>query len=77
MYNSPSKSKRIAKNTVFLYVRMLLVMAVTLYTSRVILKALGFEDFGVYNVIGGVVASFGFFSSSLSNATQRFLNYEL
>ena len=56
---------------------MLLIMGVTLYTSRVILKALGFEDFGVYNVVGGVVASFGFFSSSLSNATQRFLNYEL
>lgn len=56
---------------------MLMVMAVTLYTSRVVLKVLGFEDFGIYNVVGGVVASFAFFSSSLSNATQRFLNFEL
>lgn len=70
-------NKRIAKNTVFLYIRMLLIMAVSLYTSRVILRTLGFEDFGINNVVGGLASSFAFFSSSLSNATQRFLNVEL
>jgi len=52
-------------------------MAVSLYTSRVILQTLGVEDFGIYNVVGGLATSFAFFSSSLSNATQRFLNVEL
>lgn len=70
-------NKRIAKNTGFLYVRMLVVMAVTLYTSRIILEALGVEDFGIYNVVGGLAASFMFFSTSLSNSTQRFLNIAL
>lgn len=72
-----SNNNRIAKNTIFLYVRMLLIMAVTLYTSRVVLQTLGVEDFGIYNVVGGLASSFAFFSSSLSNATQRFLNVEL
>lgn len=70
-------NKRIAKNTIFLYMRMLLIMVVSLYTSRVILQTLGVEDFGIYNVVGGLATSFVFFSSSLSNATQRFLNVEL
>lgn len=56
---------------------MLLIMAVTLYTAQIILKALGIEDFGIYNITGGLAASFVFFSSSLSNATQRFLSVEL
>lgn len=56
---------------------MLIVMAVTLYTSRVILAVLGVEDFGIYNVIAGLATSFVFFSSSLSNSTQRYLNFEL
>lgn len=72
-----ANNKRIAKNTIFLYIRMLLIMAVSLYTSRVVLKTLGVEDFGIYNVVGGLASSFAFFSSSLSNATQRFLNVEL
>lgn len=70
-------NKRIAKNTLMLYIRMLLVMAVTLYTSRVILQSLGIVDYGLYNVIGGMTLMFGFFQSSLSNATQRYLNVEL
>ena len=70
-------NKRIAKNTLMLYIRMLLIMAVTLYTSRVVLEVLGVEDFGIYNVTGGIATSFVFFSSSLSNATQRYLNFEL
>lgn len=72
-----SNNKRIAKNTAFLYIRMLVVMAVTLYTSRIILEGLGIEDYGIYNVVGGLAASFMFFSSSLSNSTQRFLNIAL
>ena len=72
-----SNNKRIAKNTIYLYIRMLLVMGITLYTSRVILQVLGVTDFGIYNVVGGMATSFAFFSSSLSNSTQRFLNVEL
>lgn len=72
-----ANNKRIAKNTLFLYLRMLLVMGVSLYTSRIILNVLGIEDYGIYNVVGGLASSFVFFSSSLSNATQRFLNFEL
>ena len=56
---------------------MLIVMGVTLYTSRVILEALGIEDFGIYNVVGGLVAMFSFFTSSLANATQRYLSFEI
>lgn len=74
---SSHNNKRIAKNTAFLYIRMLVVMAVTLYTSRIILEGLGIEDYGIYNVVGGLAASFMFFSSSLSNSTQRFLNIAL
>ena len=77
MADNISNNKRIAKNTIFLYLRMLLVMGVALYTTRVIFKALGAEDMGIYNVVGGLTISFAFFSSSLSNATQRFLNIEL
>ena len=75
--NSVANSKRIASNTLFLYVRMLFLMCVTLYTSRVVLGALGVEDYGIYNVVGGLTASFAFFSSSLANATQRFLSIEI
>ena len=70
-------NKRIAKNTMFLYVRMLLIMGVTLYTSRVVLEALGVEDFGIYNVVGGVVVLFTFVNNAMVSSTQRFLNYEL
>lgn len=68
---------RIARNTLYLYIRMFLVMLVTLYTSRVVLDILGVEDYGVYNVVGGIVAFLGFFTSSLSNVTQRYLNIDL
>ncbi len=70
-------NKRIAKNTLLLYFRMLFMMVVSLYTSRVILNALGVEDFGIYNVIGGVVAMFSVISGSLSAAISRFITYEL
>lgn len=70
-------NKRIARNTLLLYFRMLLIMAVSLYTSRVVLATLGIEDFGIYNVIGGVVAMFAIISSTLSAAVSRFITVEL
>ncbi len=75
--SSISDNKRIAKNTVFLYFRMLLIMAVTLYTSRVYLKVLGETDFGIYNIVGGVIVMLSFISSSMATSTQRFLNFEM
>ena len=72
-----SSNKRIAKNTIFLYIRMMLVMIVSLYTSRVNLNILGIVDNGIYQVVGGVVALFSFLSNSLSGATSRFLTYEI
>ena len=77
MTTASENNKRIAKNTLLLYVRMLFMMAVSLYTSRVVLNALGVEDFGIYNVIGGVVAMFSILSGSLSAAITRFITYEL
>ena len=77
MSNQQETSKRIAKNTLLLYVRMLFLMLISLYTSRVVLKALGIEDFGIYNVVGGVVAMFSIISGSLSASITRFLNYEM
>lgn len=70
-------NKRIAKNTLLLYFRMLLLMVVSLYTSRVTLAALGVEDYGIYNVVGGVVAMFSMLSGSLSAAISRFITFEL
>lgn len=77
MSDNSANNKRIAKNTLVLYVRMLFLMAINLYTSRVILEALGVEDFGVYNVVGGFVALFAILSQSLSTAASRFLTYEM
>lgn len=70
-------NKRIAKNTIFLYFRMFLIMGVSLYTSRVILRILGIEDFGIYNVVGGIVTMFSFLSGCLGSATSRFITFEL
>lgn len=72
-----SNNKRIAKNTAFLYVRMFLIMGVTLYTSRIVLKVLGEDDFGLYNVVGGIVAMFTFLNGALAGATSRFITYEI
>ncbi len=72
-----SDKKRIAKNTVFLYFRMILIMGVTLYTSRVILDKLGVEDFGLFQVVGGVVGMLSFLNGTLSIGTSRFLTFEL
>lgn len=70
-------NKRIAKNTIMLYIRMLLIMVITLYTSRIVLQVLGVTDFGIYNVVGGVVAMFSVLSGSLSAAISRFITFEL
>lgn len=75
--SSSSNNKRVAKNTLFLYFRMILIMLVTLYTSRVVLAELGIKDYGIYNVVGGVVAMFSFLNNCMSSATQRFMTFEL
>ena len=77
MFETSLTNKRIAKNTLLLYFRMIFMMLVSLYTSRVILEALGVEDFGVYNVVGGVVSMFGFLNSAMSSSTQRYITFEL
>lgn len=70
-------SKRIAKNTILLYARMIVVMIVTLYTSRVVINALGIDDFGIYTAVGGFVAMFAVISNSLSAAISRYITFEL
>lgn len=70
-------NKRIAKNTIVLYVRMIFVLLVALYTSRVLLDVLGVEDYGVYNVVGGVVTMLGFFNGAMVSSTQRFFSFAI
>ena len=70
-------SKRIAKNTVFLYARLILIFGVTLYTSRVVLDKLGVTDYGLYNVIYGVIGLLSFLNATLSSGTSRFITFEL
>ena len=74
---SNPNTKRLIKNTGFLYIRMVIMMLISLYTSRVVLKILGVEDFGIYNVVGGVVTMFSFINGAMALATQRFLSFEL
>ena len=75
--SATDKNKRIAKNTLMLYFRMILTMLVSLYTSRIILNTLGVEDYGIYSIVGGVVSMLAVFNSAMSIATQRFLSFEL
>jgi O-antigen/teichoic acid export membrane protein len=70
-------NKRIAKNTIMLYFRMLLIMGVTLYTVRVVLNVLGVEDYGIYNVVGGVVIMLSFLSNTMATASQRFFAFDI
>ncbi|MCI1683194.1 MAG: MATE family efflux transporter [Bacteroides sp.] len=77
MTDTAQNDKRIAKNTLLLYFRMLLIMAVNLYTVRVVLKTLGAVDYGLYNVVGGIVMMFGFLSGTMASASQRFFAFEL
>ena len=86
-YSSPDNSgdgttyqastKRIAKNTLMLYFRQILILLVSLYTVRVVLNTLGAEDYGIYNVVAGFVVLFSFVNNAMATATQRFLNYSL
>ena len=70
-------NKRIAKNTLFLYIRMGVVMMITLYTSRIFLRTLGIDDFGIFNVVAGFVSMFTFLNSTMASSIQRFFNYEI
>lgn len=72
-----SNESRIARNTIFLYARMLLVLGISLYASRVILDTLGITDYGIYSAVSGIALMITFFTSALSNASQRFLSFEL
>lgn len=77
MESHQENNKRIAKNTIVLYVRMIFVLLVALYTSRVLLDVLGVEDYGVYNVVGGVVTMLGFFNGAMVSSTQRFFSFAI
>ncbi len=77
MSDTSANNKRIAKNTLFMYIRMFITMVVGLYTSRIVLQTLGVEDFGIYNIVGGVVVLFTFINSAMASGTQRHISYEL
>lgn len=72
-----TNNRRIAKNTLFLYIRTLVTLCITLYTSRVVLRALGVDDYGIYTAVGGFVSMFSLLSGALSNAISRFITFEL
>ena len=72
-----ANNRRIAKNTVLLYIRTIFVLVIYIYTSRIILEVLGVDDYGIYNAVGGLVAMFSLFSGSLSNSISRFITFEL
>lgn len=74
---STISNKRLAKNTLLLYVRMLITMVIGLFSVRIILRALGETDYGIYNVVGGVITMLAFLNNTLSTTTQRFLSYEM
>ena len=73
--NDYTSNKRIAKNSLFLFFRTLLIMAISLYTSRIVLNVLGVEDYGIYNVVAGIVAMLTFLNSAMIQASQRYMNF--
>lgn len=77
MLDTSANNKRIAKNTLMLYFRMVLLLVISLYTSRVILRELGVDDYGVYNVVGGIIVILSFLNQAMASGTQRFLNVEM
>lgn len=77
MSDNATSNKRIAKNSLFMSIRMIFVLLISLYTTRAVLKALGVVDYGVYNVVAGFVSMFAFLNNSMASATQRFFNFEL
>ena len=72
-----SSNKRVAKNTLLLYIRTFVILIVNLYTSRIVLEVLGVEDYGIYNIVGGMVVMFSVISAALSNSITRFITFEL
>ena len=77
MSEQTNKNKQIAKNTMYLYLRMFFVLGVSLYTTRVVFNVLGVVDYGIYNVVNGFVLLFSFLNTSLANGVQRFYNYNI
>lgn len=77
MLQTSDNNRRIAKNTIFLYFRMLFLLGVGLFTSRVVLSSLGAQDYGIYNVVGGFISMFTIFNAGLTSATQRFITFDL
>ncbi len=77
MTDTSQNNKRIAKNTLLLYVRMLFMLVINLYTSRVILNTLGVVDYGINNVVGGVIVMLGFITNSLGAASSRYITYDI
>lgn len=72
-----SNSSRIAKNTLYLYLRSFITLLISLYTSRIVLEVLGVEDYGIYNVVGGVIGMLSFLNTSMASTYQRYFNYEM
>ena len=72
MLDTAQNNRRIAKNTLFLYLRQIIILVVNLYTVRVVLRVLGTEDYGIYNSVAGVVTMMNFLSAGMASATQRF-----
>ena len=77
MSDTSVNNQRIAKNTLMLYLRMILLMAVNLYTSRIVLQALGIENYGIYDAVAGFITMFSMVSASLSTAISRYLTFVL
>ena len=77
MPDSNKDTKKVVKNTFYLYLRMLIIMCVNLYTVRIVLYMLGEEDYGINNVVAGVVAMFSFLTNTLASGSQRFFAFEL
>ena len=77
MADNQSNNKRIAKNTILLYIRMIFLMGVSLFTSRVILQTLGVEDYGIYSVVGGFISLFGFLNGAISSTTSRYITFAI
>ena len=75
--HSLQSNVRIAKNSFYMSIRMIIVLCITLYSTRIVLKTLGVEDYGVYNIIGGIVVLLSVVSNSMMSATQRFITYEI
>lgn len=77
MADSNSNNKRIAKNTLYMYIRMIVVMIVSLFTTRIVFNALGIDDYGLYNIVGAIIVLFGFINSGLTTATRRYITTEI